>query len=156
MANIGRVWKRLFERDFGFRTITQFVYLPHRYHMPPLPLLPTNAIRYSPTREASAVGAADYLNGLVSWTWTSPNFITPGAFARLEWVLTNNAQFGLMTVYYGVAGVDWYKQVGLASNPTYPNFSAGSAPVWIIPPIPGAVLGTFNPAPWRWSYGLPQ
>lgn len=156
MANIGRVWKRLFERDLNLRIFPVFSYLPNRYHMPPLPGLGSNAIRYANNRVASAAGLANYSTGVISWEWTSPLFITVGAFARLEWVLDNGPLFGRFTVYYGVSGVDWYKQEGEASNPAWPIFTAATGPTWIIAPIPGKVLGTFNPTPWRWTYGPPQ
>lgn len=156
MANIGRGYKRLFERDLGLRIFSTFSYLPNRYHMPPLPLLPSNCIRYTNTREASDVGVADYTAGIVSYTWTPAASITPGAFARLEWRLTGDDKFGRFRLYQGKSGVDWWYYDGNVGNPNFPTASGFNTVNWLISPIPSCFPFPFNPTPWLWTYGPPQ
>lgn len=84
MANIGRVYKRLFERDFGYRQVAGFGYLPERFKLAPFPGLPSNCIRFTNHIMASDVGQADYVAGKVIYLCQPSDAITPGAYARLE------------------------------------------------------------------------
>jgi len=121
MANIGRTYKRLFERDYGYRPLAIFSYLPERYRFNGFAGLPSNCIRYQNGLFASSVGSADYDTGVVTWEFTSPMFITPGAFIRLEWHLTNDADFGRFRKVYGIGSVDWYENFGKKPEPIFTN-----------------------------------
>lgn len=155
MANIGRFYKRLFERDFGLRRNGLFAYLPERYKMPPMPGTGSSCIRFTNSNEASEVGVADYDAGVVSWLWSPAAAITPGAYARLEWYLTADDEFGRFRLYQGISGVDWWVSLGNITNPSFPTASGFNTANWLISPIPSCIPGFFGASVWRWTDGSP-
>lgn len=156
MANKGRVYLRLFERDLGYRPLTTFLYLPNRYKLSGADLLPSNCIRYKLGFFASTVGLVDYDAGLVTYNWTDPTFITPGAFVRLEYRLTGTAAFGQFRMIYGIGTTDMYRFDSGATMTGFPTPNANQNFTWLISPVPSCTPGLLGSAVWRWSDGPPQ
>jgi len=150
MANKGRIYERLFERDFGLRTLTSYGYLPRTWKMPPFPGIASNCIRFTNTIEQSSVGVADYVNGKVVWEWHPAAAITPGAYARLEWELTFDADFARYFTYWGIGSTDWYRTYGTVPLTTFPSLTNFPFLDWIITPTPTCTPGRVGFSPWRW------
>lgn len=156
MANIGRVYKRLFERDFGFRSAAGFIYLPARYLLPSNTGLIQQWYYYTDNNEPSEVGEADYSLGKVIWRWNPPDAVTPGAFARLEWELTDDEYFGRFTQYQGVDGVDYWKRESLHFNNAFPSAPPDGPETFLVPKPPNKYPFNTVLNSWRWSNGPPQ
>jgi len=156
MANIGRVVKRLFERDMGYRPLNTFIYLPNRYRMAAFPGLPSNCIRFTNSVEPSDVGIVDYSLGTVTYRFAPAAAITPGAFARLVFTLTGDENFISYETFWGIGATDIYKTwstLPLTSFPfvsNFPNFA------WLVTPTPMCTPGRVGFSEWRWTNGPPQ
>ena len=156
MANIGRQYRRLFERDFGFRGDFGFKYLPKRMRQDTGLGLGSNCIRYKNTPTASAPGIADYNAGIVTYNFTSPLYFHPDAFIRLEWHLTDTATFGIWHTYFGRAGVDWYEVPSDPPGFGFPFVSQTITINWLISPIPNCIPQVFGFNSWDWDDGPPD
>lgn len=149
MANKGRTYERLFERDFGYRHGLLFLYLPARYGITLSPGLGSNCIRYQNGRFATDYGVADYDAGIVSWLLTPPAPITPGAYVRLEYQLTYDEPFFRFRQFYGIGTTDWWYRETVGFNGSFPNVGLGTQN-WVISPVPSCVPSSFGATVWRW------
>lgn len=156
MANIGRFYKRAFERDLGFRSAVGFKYLAHRMEFNGAAGLGSSCIRYrNPITPSDAV-AVDYNTGVATYNFTHPMFITPGAFIRLEWRLTDDEQFGKWHAFYGVSGVDWYENTSEPPSNFFPFVTPSLEIIWHISPVPTCIPQRLAFNRWSWIDGPPQ
>lgn len=156
MANLGRQYLRLAERDFGYRPFDTFIYLPRRYKLSGQDLLPGNCVRYKLGFFPSTIGDVDYSTGKIVWEWTDTTFITPGAFVRLEFQLSFDAAWGKFTAIYGHSGTDIYQADSGATLSGFPVPNATQNLTWLVSPTPTCTRGLLGIATWRWSDGPPQ
>lgn len=152
MANLGRVYERLFERDQNWRRLNTLLYLPRYYGTNMSIGLGSACIRYQNGRFKSAEGVCDYNTGITSWTWTPPSPVTPGAFKRLEHHLTFDENWYFWRLYNGVSGVDWYYTESLPATTAYPTAAGFQLPgTWVITPQPCAAFDISAATVWKWA-----
>ena len=124
MANKGRVFPRLFERDFLLRKGLFWWYWPERWTAGFNPLF-GGGIGWTGASKVSDVGVADYATGIVTWNWTPPAGATPGSVYRLSLELTFDADW---------YRPNWHYESGTGAcvenrQPDYGFFNQGELPV---------------------------
>lgn len=106
MANRGRLYQRLFERDFGYRRNVVFGYLPRRFKAQFQLNPPFSGLHVGNGIYPTDPGDAQYDNFLVRYDVQMPPTATPGLAIRLEWRLTHDALFVLAREVWELSGTD--------------------------------------------------
>lgn len=156
MANIGRAYRRAFERDLGFRSTAGFRYLPKRMRFDTGLGTGSNCIRYKNSPTASDPVVVDYNTGIATFLFTSASFFHADAFIRLEWHLTNDANFGIWHAYYGRGVTDWYENPSEPPGVFFPFVTHSITVNWLITPIPPCFPQLFGFNRWGWLDGPPN
>jgi len=151
MANRGRVYERLFERDFGFRAPAAFIYLPRFYRTNPGLLTPFSGIVLKNQIFKSDEGLANYTDGVVSWDVPLPGTTTPNMAIRIEYQLTFDEDFATARLFLRQNGVDilWIEDLPPLTNLPTMVFSS---PVTYLPPFsrpPTSWNVAATAAPWN-------
>lgn len=151
MANIGRVYERLFRRDYGYRPASRFIYIPRFYKVAPGFATPFPGITLQSGVFKTAEGVVDDVDGSVTYHLNMPNPVTPGAALRLRYYLTYDPTFAQAETWLSVNGTDkvWTHTQTILNN--FP-FILTNSQAHYVPPYTGPVTAWFHSwAPWRWT-----
>jgi len=155
MANIGRNYERLFERDFGYRPLETFHYMQKRCIVGTTQLTPFPGIQIQGGLFISEIGVADYEQGKITYQLNFPNPGTPGANLRLEYRLSFDPAFCQCWEFLNVNGVDKVFMVR-AENQVNAPFWNCHAQANYIAPFTGPITGYGHSwGPRRWIHPGP-